>query len=78
VTHLRKSKTGQGEIAKGGGLSEYLLGKNVKDTKGNRIIWNQFKMSGNMMNILFRSDSKKVSGVISKQHIHVESLFFLY
>lgn len=71
VTHLRKSKTGKGEIAKGGGLSEYVKGKNVRNEKGERIMWNQFKLSSDMMKIIFRSDSRKVSLINRRQTVRL-------
>ncbi|PWN38808.1 hypothetical protein IE81DRAFT_354572, partial [Ceraceosorus guamensis] len=56
VTHLRKEKTGKGEVAKGGGKVTYVKGDDVLDNHGMKLKWTDFLISPDMMFVLFITD----------------------
>lgn len=60
VTHARRERTGKGQIAPGGGKVTYVRGADVKDERGNRIDWTDFKPSPDLSHVLFMADTKSV------------------
>lgn len=61
VTSLRKEKTGEGEVAKGGGKVTFVRRSDVKDENGRTLDWHSFKLSPDMRYVLFFTDRVKVS-----------------
>lgn len=74
VTHARKERTGEGEIAKGGGKVIYVHGKDVKDAKGNPLRWSSFKASPDMSHVLFFADTRSVWRHSKRHNVYVHDV----
>ncbi|KAN0063703.1 Dipeptidyl peptidase 4 [Thecaphora frezii] len=59
VTHARKNKTGQGEVAPGGGHVLYVQGKDVRDHQQHKLAWSSYKVSPDMRWVMFFTNEEQ-------------------
>ncbi|EPQ27092.1 uncharacterized protein PFL1_05376 [Pseudozyma flocculosa PF-1] len=59
VTHARKDKLGEGDVAKGGGKVLYVEGKDVLDHNNHKLTWTSYKISPDMKWVMFFSSEQK-------------------
>ncbi|UZJ54602.1 hypothetical protein CBS101457_003922 [Exobasidium rhododendri] len=58
VTHLKREMTGLGEVAKGGGLVNFVRGRDIRDADGRQLDFDTFMISPDMKHLLLFSERK--------------------